>query len=98
MEYGARRIRCTPDREARSSHQISRAKFEVCMSAMNGPHSARRRPSPTLFESFFMGGFECSSLRRADGRQLDLIAATRHDASAATDYQVLADHGIRAVR
>ncbi len=34
---------------------------------------------PGLFRSFFLGGFECSTQRRADGRRLDLIAATRHD-------------------
>ncbi len=37
---------------------------------------------PVLFSSFLMGGFEGSSHRRADGRQLDLIAATRHDERA----------------
>lgn len=45
-----------------------------------------------------MGGFECSTHRRRDGRRLDLIAATAHDRHAAEDYLRLADHGIRTVR
>ncbi|WP_245615369.1 beta-glucosidase [Muricoccus aerilatus] len=53
---------------------------------------------PRLFQSFFLGGFECSSHRRADGRRLDLIAATGHDLLAQPDYRQLAGHGIRAAR
>jgi hypothetical protein len=53
---------------------------------------------PTLFRSFFLGGFECSTHRRADGRRLDLIAGTRHDALAAEDYRQLREHGILAAR
>jgi hypothetical protein len=45
-----------------------------------------------------MGGFECSTHRRRDGRRLDLIAATHHDLLAAADYRQLAEHGIRAAR
>ncbi len=48
--------------------------------------------------SIFLGGFECSSHRRADGRRLDLLASTRHDELARQDYRQLAGHGIRAVR
>ena len=51
-----------------------------------------------MFGSFFLGGFECSTHRRADGRRLDLIAGTGHDRLAAQDYRQLAEHGIRAVR
>jgi hypothetical protein len=53
---------------------------------------------PSLFRSFFLGGFECSSHRRFDGRRLDLIAGTVHDLLAVEDYRQLRDHGIRAVR
>ena len=54
---------------------------------------------PSLFRSFFLGGFECSThRRRRDRRRLDLIAATRHDRMAATDYRQLTEHGIRAAR
>ncbi|WP_115050752.1 beta-glucosidase [Xanthomonas arboricola] len=54
--------------------------------------------SPTVFDSFFMAGFECSTHRRRDGRRLDLIAGTRHDRWAADDYRAVAAHGMRTVR
>jgi hypothetical protein len=50
------------------------------------------------FRSWFMGGFECSTHRRADGRRLDVIAATRHDALAREDYALLQQAGISTVR
>lgn len=53
---------------------------------------------PNLFRSFFIGGFECSSHRRGDGRRLDVIAAIGHDRHAAADYRTLASHGIRTAR
>ena len=53
---------------------------------------------PRLFRSFCLGGFECSTQRRADGRRLDLIAGTRHDLLAEEDYRQLTEHGIRAAR
>jgi beta-glucosidase/6-phospho-beta-glucosidase/beta-galactosidase len=56
------------------------------------------RPAPSTFDSFFLGGFECSTHRRCDGARLDLIAATRHDRLAAGDYAELARHGIRTAR
>ncbi len=51
-----------------------------------------------LFDTFFMGGFECSTHRRADGRRLDLIAGTRHDMLAERDYHQAAELGIRTFR
>src|SRR4051812_11627344 len=51
-----------------------------------------------MFRSFFQGGFEGSSHRRADMRQLDVIAATGHDRNAARDYRMLRDVGILTVR
>src|SRR5437773_9436671 len=33
----------------------------------------------TLFKSFFLGGFECSTHRTTGGKRLDLIASTAHD-------------------
>lgn len=53
---------------------------------------------PSLFQSFFMGGFECASFRHNDGRRLDLLQSTRHDVHAADDYLALQRHGIRSVR
>ena len=51
-----------------------------------------------LFKSFFIGGFECSTHRRRDGRRLDVTRATRHDEFAAQDYRLLQRHGIRTAR
>ena len=48
--------------------------------------------TPTVFDSFFMAGFECSTHRRRDGRRLDLIAGTRHDRWGANDYRAVAAH------
>ncbi len=45
-----------------------------------------------------MGGFECSTHRRADGRRLDLIASTHHDKWVLEDYRVLKAHGLKTVR
>ncbi|GGE03533.1 glycosyl transferase family 1 [Aureimonas endophytica] len=54
---------------------------------------------PGLFRSFFQGGFESSSHRRAHDRQrIDMIAASYHDRFAREDYAELAHHGIRTVR
>jgi beta-glucosidase/6-phospho-beta-glucosidase/beta-galactosidase len=51
-----------------------------------------------MFRSFFQGGFEGSSHRGPDMRQLDMIAATNHDRCAAADYRLLVQAGIRTVR
>ncbi len=55
-------------------------------------------PAPTTFASPVLGGWECSTHVRRDGRRLDLIAATGHDAHAAADYRQLARLGIRTMR
>ena len=57
-----------------------------------------RPENDRLFRSYFMGGFEGSSHRRRDGRQLDLLAMTRHDELAVMDYRLIAGSGIRTVR
>jgi len=51
-----------------------------------------------LFESFFLGGFECSTHRNRDGRRLDQVAATGHDRWAVRDYARCRLQGIRSVR
>src|SRR2546421_10380233 len=62
----------------------------------------RSRPdmikSEKLFESFFLGGFECSTHRLATGKRLDEIAATQHDRFAREDYLRLRSVGIRGAR
>ena len=59
-----------------------------------------------IFQSFWMGGFECSTHRlprrkalgRFAGLRLDLTAATRHDEFAFQDYARLQDVGMRTAR
>lgn len=51
-----------------------------------------------MFQSFFLGGFECSTHRQPSGRRLDLVAATAHDRHAAADYARLRSYGILTVR
>jgi hypothetical protein len=51
-----------------------------------------------VFASFFQGGFECSTHRRPDRRRLDIIAATKHDELAESDYRLMASLGIRTIR
>src|SRR5689334_8436786 len=51
-----------------------------------------------LFNSFFIGGFECSTHRLPTGRRLDLVRSTRHDELAARDYRLLQQYGILTAR
>ncbi len=53
---------------------------------------------PANFQSFWMGGFECSTHRRRDSKRLDLLASSGHDVRAAADYRLLAGHGMKTVR
>jgi beta-glucosidase/6-phospho-beta-glucosidase/beta-galactosidase len=50
------------------------------------------------FQSFFLGGFECSTQRLRNGKRLDLVHSTRHDQFAASDFRLLQRHGIFSVR
>ena len=51
-----------------------------------------------VFQSFFMGGFECSTHRLRSGRRLDVIAGSRHDRFVAQDYRRLLASGLRTAR
>ncbi|MBI5671446.1 MAG: glycosyltransferase [Chloroflexi bacterium] len=51
-----------------------------------------------LFQSFFLGGFECSTHRLRNGRRLDLLASSQHERFALRDYRRLREQGIRAAR
>jgi beta-glucosidase/6-phospho-beta-glucosidase/beta-galactosidase len=61
-------------------------------------HPASAFVQSDVFASFFIGGFECSTHRRPDGRRLDLIAATGHDRTASADYRLLKQVGVRTFR
>ena len=54
--------------------------------------------SDTIFRSFFMGGFECSTHRLRSGRRLDVVGSTAHDRFALPDYERLVKLGIRTAR
>ena len=45
-----------------------------------------------------MGGFECSTFFRRNGKRLDLVASTQHDQFCRKDYLRLQSQGILAAR
>src|SRR5215213_1759752 len=51
-----------------------------------------------LFQSFLMGGFECSTHRRRGGQRLDLVESTRHAEFAEDDYERLVKIGMKTAR
>ena len=51
-----------------------------------------------IFQSFFMGGFECSTHRNQRGNRLDLIASTCHDKFARADYSRMMEIGMETAR
>ena len=56
-------------------------------------------PEESLFPSFWMAGFECSSQVHYRGRgRLDYTAGLEHDVRCDADYGMLAQFGIRTVR
>ncbi len=55
-------------------------------------------PPPTLFETFWMGGFESATHINRFRRRLDMLAATQHDRFADTDYALLRSIGMGAAR
>ena len=55
-------------------------------------------PTPSLFRSLVMGGWECSTHRRGWGPHRDVMAAVGHDRHAAQDYRQLGSLGIRSCR
>ena len=61
---------------------------------------SERSPAPpaAMFQSFYQGGFECSTHRLGNGTRLDIIASSQHDRFAEDDYRQLAGLGLRTVR
>jgi len=50
------------------------------------------------FKSFLMAGYECSTHYGGGGYRHDVLAATRHDVQAESDYALLEPYGIKTVR
>jgi beta-glucosidase/6-phospho-beta-glucosidase/beta-galactosidase len=62
-------------------------------------HSATEpAPPPSLFNSFWMGGFEASCHINRSGERVDMIAVTQHDLQAREDYKLLRSFGITSAR
>jgi beta-glucosidase/6-phospho-beta-glucosidase/beta-galactosidase len=51
-----------------------------------------------LFNSFFIGGFECSDHINRSGERINLLKETEHDVRVEEDYQLLKNNGILTVR
>src|SRR5437868_451152 len=60
--------------------------------------AAAQPPGDRIFQSFWMGGFECSCQINAAGVRLDMTAALQHDVYAADDYGRLREVGIATAR
>src|SRR6185437_11094505 len=75
-------------------------------SILENTEFSRETADSSVFKSFWMGGFECSThrlprrkaMKGFAGQRLDLIASTRHDEFALQDYQRLQSVGIRTAR
>jgi hypothetical protein len=55
-------------------------------------------PRDVPFQSFWMGGFEAACHLNRQGRRLDLVAETQHDAQVHEDYAGLRSVGIEVAR
>src|SRR3954451_10535250 len=55
-------------------------------------------PGGRIFQSFWMGGFECSCQINSAGVRLDMTAALQHDVYAAEDYRMLRALGMATAR
>lgn len=51
-----------------------------------------------LFNTFFVGGFECADHVNRSGERINLLKETQHDVRFYEDYQALAAIGIKTVR
>jgi beta-glucosidase/6-phospho-beta-glucosidase/beta-galactosidase len=56
------------------------------------------RSEPSIFPTFFMAGFECSTFIWKDGQRKDYVAITGHDRHLKQDYERVMDLGIGVVR
>src|SRR4051794_7647448 len=75
-------------------------------STLENKEFSRETADSSVFKSFWMGGFECSTHRLPRrkamgsfaGQRLDLVGSTRHDEFALQDYERLKHVGIRTAR
>jgi len=51
-----------------------------------------------LFNTFFMGGYECADHINRSGERINLLKETQHDIRVMEDYEALASLGIKTVR
>ncbi|WP_426485245.1 hypothetical protein [Flavobacterium sp. 2] len=51
-----------------------------------------------IFNSFFMGGFECADHINRSGKRINLLKETQHDIRFHEDYEALVSIGIKTVR
>lgn len=63
-----------------------------------GTEPSATAASPTIFSSFWMGGFESACHINRKGTRLDMLAATQHDRYANGDYARLRQVGISSAR
>src|SRR5690349_17140658 len=73
--------------------------LRACFKAFNSSRQLLTyRSCMRPFQSFFLGGFECSTHRLRNGKRLDLVHATRHDEFAVSDFRLLQRYGIFSAR
>ncbi|WP_293896318.1 hypothetical protein [Flavobacterium sp.] len=51
-----------------------------------------------LFNTFFMGGYECADQINRSGERINLLKETQHDVRVTEDYEAIAAIGIKTVR
>jgi hypothetical protein len=93
---GAHHIPALRGPQARQFSEVAR-RWQGLFDRLAQDHH-RPAPSPTLFRSFWQGGFECSTHRLRSGRRLDITAQTAHDRLAEADYRLVARYGMVTVR
>ena len=51
-----------------------------------------------IFDTFFMGGYECANHINRSGQRINLLFETEHHTRVAADYAALSELGIRVAR
>jgi beta-glucosidase/6-phospho-beta-glucosidase/beta-galactosidase len=61
-------------------------------------HQPLNPAAPSLFDSFWLGGFESACQINTGGTRIDMLAATQHDLRVDDDYRLVRSVGIKTVR